>query len=66
MPLQVAAGLAIGLGAIGPGLAIGLLGGQAVSAIGRNPDATNTSLGIRGRKLPSVARNPPLYWVCVR
>jgi len=39
MPVQIAAGLAIGLGAIGPGIAIGLLGGQAVSAIGRNPEA---------------------------
>ena len=31
--------LAIGLGAIGPGIGIGLAGGQALSAIGRNPEA---------------------------
>lgn len=31
--------LAIGLGAIGPGLAIGLIGGRAVEALGRNPEA---------------------------
>jgi F-type H+-transporting ATPase subunit c len=36
-PLAVA--LAIGLGAIGPGIGIGLLGGQATNAIGRNPEA---------------------------
>jgi F-type H+-transporting ATPase subunit c len=36
-PLAVA--LAIGLGAIGPGLGIGILGGQAAQAIGRNPEA---------------------------
>lgn len=36
----LAAGLAIGLGAIGPGIGIGLLAGKAVEAIGRNPDAT--------------------------
>ena len=33
------AGLAIGLGALGPGLGIGLIGMKAVEAIGRNPDA---------------------------
>ncbi|MBI4299916.1 MAG: ATP synthase F0 subunit C [Chloroflexi bacterium] len=36
----LAAGLAIGLGAIGPGIGIGLLGGKAMEAIGRNPEAT--------------------------
>lgn len=32
-------GLAIGLGALGPGLGIGLIGMKAMEAIGRNPDA---------------------------
>ena len=45
------AGLAIGLGAIGPGIGIGLVVGGAVQAMGRNPDAagllqTNMILGI--------------------
>lgn len=31
--------LAIGLGAIGPGIGIGLIGGRALEAIGRNPEA---------------------------
>lgn len=31
--------LAIGLGAIGPGIGIGIAGGQALSTIGRNPEA---------------------------
>lgn len=35
----LAAGLAIGLGAIGPGLAIGILAAKALEAIGRNPEA---------------------------
>ncbi len=35
----LAAGLAIGLGAIGPGLGIGLLAGKAMEALGRNPEA---------------------------
>lgn len=36
---QLATALAIGLGAIGPGLAIGLIGGRALEALGRNPEA---------------------------
>jgi len=35
----LAAGLAIGLGAIGPGIAIGLLAAKGLEAIGRNPEA---------------------------
>lgn len=35
----IAAALAIGLGAIGPGIGIGLLGKGAMEAIGRNPEA---------------------------
>lgn len=32
--------LAIGLGSLGPGLAIGFIGSKAMEAIGRNPDAS--------------------------
>lgn len=35
----LAMGLAIGLGAIGPGIGIGLVAGKALEAIGRNPEA---------------------------
>jgi F-type H+-transporting ATPase subunit c len=35
----IAAGLAMGLGAIGPGIGIGVLAAGALQAIGRNPDA---------------------------
>ena len=34
---NLAAALAIGLGAIGPGIGIGILGSKAMEAIGRNP-----------------------------
>lgn len=34
-----ASAIAIGLGAIGPGIAIGLMGAKAMEAIGRNPEA---------------------------
>jgi len=37
---SLAAALAIGLGAIGPGIGIGILGSKAMEAIGRNPEAT--------------------------
>jgi len=36
---QLAAALAIGLGALGPGLGIGLLGMGAMQGISRNPEA---------------------------
>ncbi len=38
---QLAKALAIGLGAIGPGIGIGLIGAKAVEAIGRNPEAAS-------------------------
>jgi len=37
---QLAAAIAIGVGALGPGLGIGLIGAHAMDAIGRNPEAT--------------------------
>lgn len=36
---QLAAGIAIGLGALGPGIGIGLLAAKAMEALGRNPEA---------------------------
>ena len=47
----IGAGLAIALGAIGPALAIGMLVGKAMEALGRNPEAraaiqTNMILGV--------------------
>lgn len=40
----LAKALAIGIGSIGPALAIGLIGSKAVEAIGRNPEATGKIL----------------------
>ncbi len=47
----VAAAIAMGLGALGPALGIGMLAGRAMESLGRNPDAapviqTNMILGI--------------------
>ncbi len=36
---MLAAGLVMGLGALGPGLGIGILGYGAMQALGRNPEA---------------------------
>jgi len=42
--IPLAAGLAIGLGAIGPGIGIGYGAGKAMEAIGRNPEISGTIL----------------------
>jgi F-type H+-transporting ATPase subunit c len=47
----VGAALAIGMGALGPGLGIGILVGKAMEALGRNPESapvvqSNMILGI--------------------
>jgi F-type H+-transporting ATPase subunit c len=42
--VMLAKALAIGIGAIGPGLGIGLIGAKAMEAIGRNPEASGKIL----------------------
>lgn len=37
---MLAKALAIGIGAIGPGMGVGFIGAKAVEAIGRNPEAS--------------------------
>ena len=41
MAKAIAAAIAIGFGALGPGLGIGIIGGKAVEALGRNPEAAS-------------------------
>ncbi|HEX8591445.1 MAG TPA: ATP synthase F0 subunit C [Candidatus Paceibacterota bacterium] len=36
----IAMAIAAGLGVLGPGIGIGLIGGRAMDAIGRNPEAS--------------------------
>ena len=48
---NIAAGLAIGFGALGPAIAIGMLAAKAMESLGRNPEAssqvqTNMFIGI--------------------
>ncbi len=40
----MAKAIAIGLGALGPGLGIGFIGAKAMEAIGRNPEAAGKIL----------------------
>jgi len=37
----LAAAISIGLGAIGPGIGEGIIGGKAMEAMGRNPEASS-------------------------
>jgi len=37
---EIASAIAIGLGAVGPGIGIGILAGKALEAVGRNPEAS--------------------------
>ena len=42
---SISAAAAIAIGAIGPALAIGMIGSKAVEAIGRNPEAASKIQG---------------------
>lgn len=42
---SIAAAVAIAIGAIGPALAIGMIGGKGLEAIGRNPEAAGKVSG---------------------
>jgi F-type H+-transporting ATPase subunit c len=42
--VMLAKALAIGLGAIGPGIGVGIIGGKALEAIGRNPEVSGKIL----------------------
>ena len=42
--VNLAKAIAIGLGAIGPAIGIGMIGSKAMEAIGRNPEAANKVL----------------------
>jgi len=42
--VMLAKALAIGIGALGPGIGVGLIGAKAMEAIGRNPEASGKVL----------------------
>ena len=47
MNLHISGGIIIGIGALGPGIGIGLIGAKAMEALGRNPEAS-------GKVLPAM------------
>lgn len=44
MNIHISGGIIIALGALGPGLGIGLIGAKAMEALGRNPEANGKIL----------------------
>lgn len=49
---NLAMALAMGFGALGPGIGIGLIGAKAMEALGRNPEAET---GIRTNMILAIA-----------
>lgn len=47
MNFHISGGIIIAIGALGPGIGIGLIGAKAMEALGRNPEAS-------GRILPAM------------
>lgn len=43
---MLAKALAIGLGALGPGIGIGLIGAKAAESVGRNPEAMGKIISV--------------------
>ncbi|MGA2090539.1 MAG: ATP synthase F0 subunit C [Endomicrobiales bacterium] len=44
MTITLTGGIIIAIGALGPGIGVGLIGAKAVEAIGRNPEANGKIL----------------------
>ena len=61
---QLAAGLAIGLGAIGPGLGEGMIASKALEAIGRNPEAANKIVPLMFATM-AVAESTGIYGLVI-
>ncbi len=60
----IAAGLAVGLGAIGSALGEGMIAAKALSAIGRNPEASNKIMPFMFATM-AVAESTAIYALVV-
>jgi len=60
----LAAGLAAGLGAIGPGIGEGIVAGNALAAIGRNPEASGKIMPFMFATM-AVAESTAIYALVV-
>ena len=56
----LAAGLAVGLGAIGPGIGEGIAASKALEAIGRNPEASGKIIPLMFASM-AVAESTAIY-----
>lgn len=56
----LAAGLAVGLGAIGPGIGEGIAASRALEAIGRNPEASSKIVPLMFASM-AVAESTAIY-----
>lgn len=56
----LAAGLAVGLGAIGPGIGEGIAASKALEAIGRNPEASSKIIPLMFASM-AVAESTAIY-----
>ncbi len=46
LTIKLAGGVVMGLGAIGPGIGVGLIGAKSVEAIGKNPQMMGRIIGV--------------------
>ncbi|MCD4694150.1 ATP synthase F0 subunit C [bacterium] len=60
----LAAGVAVGLGALGPGIGEGIIAGYALSAIGRNPEASGKIMPFMFATM-AVAESTAIYALVV-
>lgn len=59
----IAAALAVGIGAVGPGVGIGVIFSGALQAMGRNPEAEGTCARICSSALRWSKRCSSLRWL---
>jgi F-type H+-transporting ATPase subunit c len=60
----LAAAIAVGFGAIGPGIGEGIIAGRALAAIGRNPEASNKIMPFMFATM-AVAESTAIYALVV-
>ncbi len=44
--LRIGGGIVMGIGALGPGIGVGYIGGKAIEAIGKNPQISGKIIGV--------------------
>ncbi len=60
----IGAGIAVGMAAIGPGIGEGIIGGNSLAAIGRNPEASNKIVPLMFASM-AVAESTGIYGLVI-